>query len=38
MGRNIFQSGNPPAMMKAIKAIVHKGADIKEAYDIFNRG
>jgi putative autoinducer-2 (AI-2) aldolase len=38
MGRNIFQSGNPPAMMKAIKAIVHKGADSKEAYDLYSQG
>jgi putative autoinducer-2 (AI-2) aldolase len=38
MGRNIFQIENPAAMMKAIKAIVHKGADTKEAYDIFNQG
>ena len=38
MGRNIFQSKNPPAMMKAIKAIVHKGADSKEAYDLYNQG
>jgi putative autoinducer-2 (AI-2) aldolase len=38
MGRNIFQSENPPAMMKAIKAIVHKGADSKEAYDLYSQG
>ena len=38
MGRNIFQSENPPAMMKAIKAIVHKGADSKEAFDLYSRG
>jgi putative autoinducer-2 (AI-2) aldolase len=38
MGRNIFQSENPAAMMKAIKAIVHKGSDSKEAYDLYNQG
>lgn len=35
MGRNIFQSTNPVAMMKAVNAIVHKKATPKEAYDIF---
>ena len=38
MGRNIFQSENPAAMMKAIKAIVHKGADSKEAYELYSQG
>ena len=38
MGRNIFQSENPAAMMKAIKAIVHKGVDSKEAFDLYSRG
>ena len=38
MGRNIFQSENPVAMMKAIKAIVHKGADSKEAYELYSQG
>ena len=38
MGRNIFQSENPAAMMKAIKAIVHKGADSKEAFDLYSQG
>jgi len=38
MGRNIFQSEHPAAMMKAIKAIVHKGADSKEAFDLYSRG
>jgi len=26
------------AMMKAIKAIVHKGADSKEAYELYSQG
>lgn len=35
MGRNIWQSDWPVAMIKAVKAIVHKSADVKEAYGIF---
>jgi putative autoinducer-2 (AI-2) aldolase len=35
MGRNIFQSTNPVAMIKAVNAIVHKKATPKEAYDLF---
>jgi len=35
MGRNIFQSSNPVAMIKAVNAIVHKKATPKEAYDLF---
>ena len=35
MGRNIWQSDWPVAMIKAVQAIVHKNADIKEAYSIF---
>ncbi len=31
MGRNIFQSDNPVGMIKAIKAVVHKGASVDEA-------
>ena len=38
MGRNIFQSEKPAAMMQAINAIVHKGADSKEANDLYNQG
>ena len=37
MGRNIFQSDKPVAMMKAVNAIVHKKATPKEAYDIYNQ-
>lgn len=36
MGRNIWQSDYPVAMIQAIRAIVHKKASVKEAYDIFN--
>jgi len=35
MGRNIFQSDKPVAMMQAIQAIVHKKATPKEAYKIY---
>lgn len=35
MGRNIFQSENPPAMIQAVKAIVHEKATPEEAYQIF---
>jgi putative autoinducer-2 (AI-2) aldolase len=35
MGRNIWQSDWPVAMVKAVKAIVHSKADAKEAYGIF---
>jgi putative autoinducer-2 (AI-2) aldolase len=31
MGRNIWQSDNAVGMMKAIRAIVHENASVKEA-------
>jgi len=37
MGRNIFQSKNPVAMIKAVNAIVHKKYTAKEAYDLFKK-
>lgn len=37
MGRNIFQSDNPVGMIKAIKAIVHKGASVEEAFEIYSK-
>ncbi|MEX1377230.1 MAG: 3-hydroxy-5-phosphonooxypentane-2,4-dione thiolase [Eubacteriales bacterium] len=36
MGRNIFQSDSPIAMVQAVRAIVHDGIDSKEAYDMYN--
>jgi putative autoinducer-2 (AI-2) aldolase len=36
MGRNIFQSSNPVAMIKAVRAVVHDGASVDEAFSIFN--
>ncbi|KPK40474.1 MAG: autoinducer 2 aldolase [Omnitrophica WOR_2 bacterium SM23_29] len=35
MGRNIWQSQHPVAMIKAIRAIVHENASVKEAHDLF---
>ncbi len=36
MGRNIWQNDNPVAMIKAIRAIVHENATVKEATQVFN--
>jgi putative autoinducer-2 (AI-2) aldolase len=35
MGRNIFQSDSPVGMIRAVKAIVHGGATVKEAFDLY---
>lgn len=35
MGRNIWQNDYPVAMIKAIKAIVHENASVKEANELF---
>ncbi|MEW5149641.1 3-hydroxy-5-phosphonooxypentane-2,4-dione thiolase [Morganella morganii] len=35
MGRNIFQSENPVAMMKAIRAVVHGCESAAQAYQLF---
>jgi len=35
MGRNIFQSNDPLAMIRAVNAVVHKKYTPKEAYDFF---
>lgn len=35
MGRNIFQSEKPIGMIKAVRAIVHENATVKEAYEIY---
>jgi 3-hydroxy-5-phosphonooxypentane-2,4-dione thiolase len=35
MGRNIFQSEAPQAMMQAIAGIVHKNLKPKEALDLY---
>jgi putative autoinducer-2 (AI-2) aldolase len=35
MGRNIFQSEDPLAMIQAVRAVVHENASPKKAYDLF---
>ncbi len=35
MGRNIFQSGDPVAMIRAVRAVVHESAKPQAAYDQF---
>jgi len=36
MGRNIFQSEDPIAMIKAVRGVVHEGLKPEEAYSLFN--
>ncbi|MHC4504631.1 MAG: 3-hydroxy-5-phosphonooxypentane-2,4-dione thiolase [Planctomycetota bacterium] len=36
MGRNVFQSDDPVAMMHAVRAVVHEGAKPEAALDIYN--
>jgi len=36
MGRNIFQSENPVAMIKAVRSIVHEKSSAEAAFDTFN--
>lgn len=35
MGRNIFQSENPVAMIQAVRKVVHEGAAPEEAYELY---
>ncbi len=35
MGRNIFQSDSPVAMISAVRKVVHEGASVKEAYQYY---
>lgn len=35
MGRNIFQSEAPVAMLKAVHAVVHQGENAERAYELF---
>jgi 3-hydroxy-5-phosphonooxypentane-2,4-dione thiolase len=37
MGRNIWQSGYPVAMIKAVRSIIHENSTVEEANDIFIR-
>jgi putative autoinducer-2 (AI-2) aldolase len=36
MGRNIFQSEAPKAMIAAVAAVVHNNEKPKAAFDLFN--
>ena len=36
MGRNVFQSAKPLAMMKAISAVVHQGLSAQDAFQLYN--
>lgn len=36
MGRNIWQSDHPIAMIRAVRSIVHDNASVEEAYELFN--
>ena len=38
MGRNIFQSENPVAMIQAVRALVHDKVSVDEAYEIYQEG
>ena len=37
MGRNIFQSENPVAMLQAVRAVVHENYSVEEAFELFNK-
>src|SRR5208337_1335470 len=36
MGRNIFQSEAPTAMIRAVRAVVHSNETPKKAFDLYN--
>lgn len=35
MGRNIFQNEHPVAMIRAVRAVVHEGKSVAEAYELY---
>jgi len=37
MGRNIFQSDAPVAMMRAVRGVVHEGLQPEEAFELYNK-
>ncbi|HET6517530.1 MAG TPA: 3-hydroxy-5-phosphonooxypentane-2,4-dione thiolase [Nitrosopumilaceae archaeon] len=37
MGRNIWQSDSPVAMIKAVRSIVHANSNVNDAYDLFKK-
>jgi putative autoinducer-2 (AI-2) aldolase len=36
LGRNIWQDEHPVAMIKALRAVIHKNATPKEAEELYN--
>jgi putative autoinducer-2 (AI-2) aldolase len=36
MGRNVFQAGDPIAMIKAVRAVVHNGEKADKAFQMYN--
>lgn len=37
-GRNIYQHANPGAVVRALMAMIHDGADGEQAWDVYSRG
>ena len=37
MGRNIWQSEHPVAMIKAVRSIVHGNSNVDQAYDLYKQ-
>ncbi|HEY8356450.1 MAG TPA: class I fructose-bisphosphate aldolase [Ramlibacter sp.] len=37
-GRNIYQHANPKAVVSALMAIIHNGADGEQAWEVYNNG
>jgi putative autoinducer-2 (AI-2) aldolase len=35
MGRNIFQSSSPEAMIRAVASVVHEGATPQHAFELY---
>ena len=35
IGRNIFQSDSPVGMIRAVRSVVHEGASVEDAYEIY---
>jgi putative autoinducer-2 (AI-2) aldolase len=36
MGRNVFQSEKPVAMIRAVRGVVHEGLTTEQAFEMFN--
>ena len=37
MGRNIWQSNNPVAMLRAVRSIVHGSNNVDQAYSLYKK-